>query len=97
MLRGLAGRVGRLESGREEPCPECGGDGDPSKVDHAVEWQDADAPVEPDVFCETCGFQLTCTVHATWDDFPSTGKMRGGGERKERGETWSSTGTGLQT
>ena len=28
---------------------------------------------------------------------PGKGKMRGGGERSERDDTWSSTGTGLQT
>ena len=28
---------------------------------------------------------------------PGKGKMRGGGKRAERGDTWSSTGTELQT
>jgi hypothetical protein len=63
MLRGLAGRVGRLENGRTERCPECGWDGDWSKVEFVVEWVAADGPAEPDEFCGTCGHQLTCTIH----------------------------------
>jgi hypothetical protein len=55
VLRRLTARVGRLENGREEPCPECGWDGDPSKIEYVVEWQDADGPTEPDEFCEKCG------------------------------------------
>jgi hypothetical protein len=75
-LRGLTGRVGRLENVRAEPCPECGWDGDWSKVEFVVEWQDPDGPTEPDEVCETCGRQLTCTVHATWDDSPGPSEHR---------------------
>jgi hypothetical protein len=46
--------------------PGCGWDGDPSKVEYVVEWQDPDDPTEPDEFCETCGRQLTCTIHMDW-------------------------------
>jgi hypothetical protein len=61
-------RVTRLEAttDRGDRCPECGWDGDPSKVEYVVEWQDPDGPTEPDEFCETCGRQLTCTVHMDW-------------------------------
>ena len=61
-------RVARLEETTYggDRCPECGGDGDPSNIEYMVEWQDADAPAEPDEFCETCGFQLTCTIHMDW-------------------------------
>jgi hypothetical protein len=41
-----------------------------------VEWQDPDGPTEPDEVCETCGRQLTCTVHATWDDSPGPSEHR---------------------
>ena len=69
-MRGLSGRVGRLETGREEPCPECGWGGDWSKVEFVVEWEDLDdegpsAPAEPK-WCETCGHQLEYVV--TWAD-----------------------------
>jgi hypothetical protein len=50
------------------PCPECGWDGDSSKVEHVVEWQDPDGPIEPEEFCETCGRQLSCTIHMDWGD-----------------------------
>lgn len=71
MLRGLAGRIGRLESERGEPCPECGWDGDWSKVEIVVEWAALDrdpvqdGPVEPR-WCEECGHQLDYVV--TWKD-----------------------------
>jgi hypothetical protein len=61
-------RVARLEAttdGRDR-CPGCGWDGNPSKVEYVVEWQDPDDPTEPDEFCETCGRQLTCTIHMDW-------------------------------
>jgi hypothetical protein len=72
MAGSLGGRVGRLENGREEPCPECGWDGDPSKIEYVVEWQDADGPTEPDEFCETCGRQLASNVQVTWGDSPGS-------------------------
>jgi hypothetical protein len=61
-------RVTRLEATTVGggKCPECGWDGDPSKVEYVVEWQDPDGPTEPDEFCETCGRQLTCTIHMDW-------------------------------
>jgi len=60
-------RVVRLEEATDGGrCPECGWDGDPSKVEYVVEWQDTDDPTEPDEFCETCGRQLTCTIHMDW-------------------------------
>jgi hypothetical protein len=63
-------RVTRLEAttGGGGRCPECGWDGDPSKVQYVVEWQDPDGSTEPDEFCETCGRQLTCTIHMDWGD-----------------------------
>ena len=70
-------RVARLEAtDGGGKCPECGWDGDPSKIEYVVEWQNADGPTEPDEFCETCGRQLTCTVHATWGDSPGPSGRR---------------------
>jgi len=65
-------RVAALEesAGGGGACPECGWDGDPSKIEYVVEWQNADGPTERDEFCETCGRQLTCTVHLNWGDSP---------------------------
>ncbi len=72
MIRGLAGRVWRLENGRQEPCPECGWDGDWSKGEIVVDWDDLDLeepsrddPAEPK-WCETCGHQWEYVI--TWDD-----------------------------
>jgi hypothetical protein len=70
VLRGLAGRVGRLEIDRAEPCPECGWDGDWSNVEFVVEWEDLEGesssePFEPK-WCETCGHQLDYII--TWQD-----------------------------
>jgi hypothetical protein len=61
-------RVTRLEATTDGggKCPQCGWDRDPSKVEYVVEWQDPDGPTEPDEFCETCGRQLTCTIHMDW-------------------------------
>jgi hypothetical protein len=61
-------RVARLEETTYggDRCPACGWDGDPSNIEYVVEWQDADAPVEPDEFCDTCGRQLSCTIHMDW-------------------------------
>jgi hypothetical protein len=61
-------RVTRLEATTDGGgrCPECGWDGDASKVEYVVEWQDPDVPTEPDEFCETCGRELTCTIHMYW-------------------------------
>lgn len=70
-MRGLDTRLRRLENGGK-PCPECGFDGDRSKVEIVVEWEDLDGPDTnvPDVpeFCSTCGDQLTYIV--TWEDLP---------------------------
>jgi hypothetical protein len=72
MVRGLSGRVGRLENGQPEPCPECGWDGDWSKSEFVVEWDDLDLddedpsdPAEPR-WCESCGHQWEYVV--TWLD-----------------------------
>jgi hypothetical protein len=60
-------RVARLEAtDRGDRCPECSWEGDPLKVEYVVEWQDPGGPTEPDEFCETCGRQLTCTIHMDW-------------------------------
>jgi hypothetical protein len=70
-LRGLSGRIGRLENGRAEPCPECGWDGDWSNVEIVVDWANLDRnparddPAEPK-WCEACGHQLEYVV--TWTD-----------------------------
>jgi hypothetical protein len=68
MVRSLKTRLTALEesAGGSGECPECGYDGDPSKVEYVVEWQDPDCPTEPDEFCKTCGRQLTCTIHMDW-------------------------------
>ena len=64
-------RVTRLEATTDEAgCPVCGWDGDWSKVEYVVEWQDLDEPTKPDEFCEACGRQLSSTVHASWGDAP---------------------------
>jgi hypothetical protein len=68
MLSGLAGRFGRPENGRAEPCPECGWDGDWSKIEYVIDWVDADGPTKPYEFCGTCGCQLIYTAHETSDD-----------------------------
>jgi hypothetical protein len=77
MVTTLERRVARLE----EPtggnkCPECGFDGDLSKVEYVVHWENTDGPTKPHEFCETCGFQLTCTVYATWGDSPGLAGRR---------------------
>lgn len=73
---GLRDRVKRLEREvRVEPCEECGFDGDWSKLELEVTWNDLDsledpqndAPTEPE-FCGTCGHQLVYIVR--WLDLP---------------------------
>jgi len=70
MVRSLERRVSALEesAGGGGPCPECGWDGDWSKIEYVVEWANADGPTRPEELCETCGSQLSYTVHATWGD-----------------------------
>ena len=68
MVTTIERRVARLEESGGGGCPTCGWGGDPSKVEYVVEWQDPDDPTEPDEFCETCGCQLTCTIHMYWGD-----------------------------
>ena len=64
----LEGRITKLENSGGRECPECGFDGDWSKVelewcDHAEE-EDDDFPQES-VYCEPCGQPTTIVV--TWD------------------------------
>ena len=68
----LNGRVERLESSRVEPCEECGWDGDWSKAEFEVVWEDLDGETgeEPEEasqgpqFCPECGhqweYEITC-------------------------------------
>jgi hypothetical protein len=62
----LEGRITKLENGGGRECPECGFDGDWSKVE--LEWcdhaEEEDVPQET-VYCETCGQPTTIVV--TWD------------------------------
>ncbi len=69
MARSLETRVKQLEGGAGGECPECGFDGDWSKIEFDLEW--CDDPKEDDgpqesVYCETCGEPTTIVV--TWGD-----------------------------
>ena len=73
---GLRDKLKRLErEARVAPCEECGFDGDLSKVEIEVTWNDLDCledprnggPMEPE-FCGTCGHQLVYVVR--WLDIP---------------------------
>lgn len=76
---GLRGRVKRLErEARVAPCEECGFDGDLTKMELEVIWNDLDSdtedpqdgePMEPE-FCGTCGHQLVYVVR--WLDIPDS-------------------------
>jgi hypothetical protein len=70
----LARRLKKLETGgpRRRRCPECGFDGDLSKVVPKVVWvtepretEEDDRPRES-VYCETCGEAVHVVV--TWGD-----------------------------
>jgi hypothetical protein len=69
VARNLERRVRNLEAGGDKDCPECGFDGDWSKVEYEVIWVDDpeeyDGPQES-VYCETCGEPTTFVV--TWLD-----------------------------
>ncbi len=68
MAGSLDARLRRLEGG-DEPCPECGWDGDWSGVEYEVSWDDLDADpgnLEPPEACPECGRQLEIIV--TWGD-----------------------------
>lgn len=63
----LDGRVRRLEE-RAGECPECGFDGDWSKVDFVIEWWDGEEPYagpEETTYCEHCGEPTEPVV--VWD------------------------------
>ncbi len=65
MAGSLDGRLKRLEGG-DEPCPECGWDGDWSNVEYEVSWDDLDADpgdLEPPETCPECGRYLEIIVH----------------------------------
>jgi hypothetical protein len=65
----LERRIRNLENGGRKECPECGFDGDRSKIEYSVEWcddpEEDDGPQE-NIYCETCGEPTTIVV--TWDD-----------------------------
>ena len=69
MAGSLERRVRNLEAGGGKDCPECGFDGDWSKVNYEVIWHDDpeedDGPHET-VYCETCGEPTNIVV--TWLD-----------------------------
>ena len=53
MARGLKRRLRRLEGGTGARCPECGYDGDPSKLEYVLEW--VDEVDRGNEYCGTCG------------------------------------------
>ena len=59
-------RVAALEESAGRVCPECGFDGDRSKIRHEVVW--VDSPAGPDEYCETCGRALRITITLNWGD-----------------------------
>ena len=73
MASSIERRIRGLEAVyNDEPCPACGWDGDWSKIEFVVDWDDMDRddggqddPVGPR-WCETCGHQLEYVV--TWAD-----------------------------
>jgi hypothetical protein len=54
----LNGRVQRLENGRPQACPECGGEGSGDGDTYEVVWVD-DAVEE---WCGTCGRQTAIVI-----------------------------------
>jgi hypothetical protein len=63
----LNGRVQRLENGRPQACPECGGGGDGGGNDDTYELVWVDEAEEE--WCETCGRQTAIVVR--WpEDMP---------------------------
>jgi predicted RNA-binding Zn-ribbon protein involved in translation (DUF1610 family) len=73
----LNGRLQRLESGLVKPCEECGFDGDLSKAEIVVLWEDLDGEVpeeEGPQFCPECGHQWVYDI--TWEDLPNEGEER---------------------
>jgi hypothetical protein len=81
----LERRIRNLETGRRE-CPECGFDGDCSKVKFTVEWCDSEAEddgPEQTVYCEVCGEPVYLVVRwgdlleeaaVVWDDAWESGE-----------------------
>jgi hypothetical protein len=70
MTGSLQRRIRNLEAGGRE-CPECGFDGDWSKVKYEVAWcddKDEDDGPHETVYCETCGEPVHIVV--TWGDLP---------------------------
>jgi hypothetical protein len=79
----LNGRVGRLENGSPQACPECGGGGAGGGAagnndTYELVWVDEaeeeyDGPEET-VYCETCGEPTEIVV--TWEDLPNEKEER---------------------
>lgn len=59
-------RVAALEESTAGGCPECGFDGDHSKIRHEVVFVDIGAPTPPDEYCGTCGRALSVTIALDW-------------------------------
>ena len=76
---GIKDRIKRLEgrSGANQ-CPECGFDGDWSKVTFELTFpldtEGEDEGPEETVYCETCGTPVVTVV--TWDDLHDTPPRR---------------------
>jgi hypothetical protein len=77
MMTNLERRLNNLERASGKPCPECGFDGDWTKVTYDVEWHDSDdeddGPKET-VYFATCGHPVHLVI--TWGDLPEEPRVR---------------------